>query len=463
MVFSKTKKTKTRLLKTKTVKKRFSKKNKRAKNKGSKIKKNKTRRLHKKYRGGLKEYTVSAAIDTNLLLNHYLQKRIIGKEKYQDILQYENYNFLKFGPTDLLMVIDMQNDFVDRPVQYKDGKDELTGPLIPGLGKIGAFAVTHGTNIINPILDLVKKCVTNNGKVVFTRDVHPCDHCSFFKADCGDKPTIHSPTGPFPPHCINQSVGSGFVEEIYVYLQDEYQILSNNIDDDEQSQISVVFKGCDRNTDSFGAYKYQDDNYGKARQIKCEPKDLSNTGAFYANNVDYISKAVNNDNFDAVNLLNFNEFKLIKNNFEEEKIKKAKPFEIPKNIENIYVVGLAGDYCVCDTAMNLKSAYPGKNVSVIYELTRNAFIPFGETDEATLKIVQANQSNKPLNNYAFKLTEKGHFLSLNPVELKNLTADNLKGYFHFLTDIEVLFDRYKEKGVKVILPKPHLKEETLNL
>jgi hypothetical protein len=143
-------------------------------------KRNKTRkpkRRTNKYRGGLREYVATGVDDTTKLLDHYLVKRIVPK--FSNNLLQEDYKNLPITAADLLIVIDMQNDFVDRPVE-KDGVQQLTGPSIPGLGNLGAFCVNNGNTIIAPIIDFAKQCNTSGGNVVFTRDVHTCDHCSFF-------------------------------------------------------------------------------------------------------------------------------------------------------------------------------------------------------------------------------------------------------------------------------------------
>jgi nicotinamidase-related amidase len=404
-------------------------------------KRNKTRkpkRRTNKYRGGIKEYVSTSVGDTTKLLDHYLVKRIVPN--FSNNLLQQDYNNLPITSADLLIVIDMQNDFVDRPVE-KDGVQQLTGPEIPGWGKLGSFCVNNGNTIITPIIDFADNCYKKGGNVVFTRDVHTCDHCSFLTAACPDDyPNKKDPEGIFPPHCINKTVGSGLVQEMKDYLSDK--TISDTIDANSTGNISVVFKGCDQSTDSFGAIEYPEDPYGRERQIACTPETLEKTGAFYAN-TGYNDKSVATDEFDVVANVDF-----------------TKKFTIPDSIENIYIVGLAGDFCVCDTAINLKKQYPDKNVSIIYELTRNAFIPFKpdkdsekptEDEMATLlTAVQTTDTNKKLDDYAFEVGANGT-RSLSPEKLNNLTVETLGPHFHFLTDIEELFARYAANGVKVIV------------
>jgi nicotinamidase-related amidase len=389
------------------------------------------RRNSKKQRGGAKEYSVNATGDTANLLNHYLYKRVLNVPAYNNVIQKTDYKSLTFSPTDLLVVIDMQDDFVDRV------KEGLTGPEIEDVGKIGAFAVNNGSTIIEPIIDLYKKVLDNKGKVVFSRDVHPCDHCSFSKHSCNKENPI-SPSGPFPPHCISKTVGSGFVHEICTDLKG--RDISPTI---EQGNVSVIFKGCFQDTDSFGAVKYPEDEYGRKRQLLCNPSDLSNTGGFYVNPEHYTNKQVLEYIYDA-----------------ETEINKSKiPFSVPTELTRIFVVGLAGDYCVCDTAINLKKTYPEKEIIIIHELTRNAFIPFVSPNEEQLKRVQTTNPDKKLTDYAF-LFNNGTSKSLTNQERDALTVlsppavsphESLAKQFHFLTDTNDLFDRYLNAGVKVMV------------
>jgi hypothetical protein len=209
----------------------------------------------------------------------------------------------------------------------------------------------------------------------------------------------------------------------------------------EQGYVSVIFKGCFQDTDSFGAIKYPEDKYGKERQLICKPSDLTNTGGFYVNPEHYTNKQVLEYIYDA-----------------ETEINKSKiPFSVPTELTRIFVVGLAGDYCVCDTAINLKKTYPEKEIIIIHELTRNAFIPFVSPNEEQLKRVQTTNPDKKLTDYAF-VFNNGTSKSLTNQERDALTVgplparlETLAKQFHFLTDTNDLFDRYLNAGVKVMV------------
>lgn len=84
---------------------------------------------------------------------------------------------ISLAPTDALIVVDVQNDF------------------LPG----GALAVPEGNKIIpvlNHYINFFSKCRL---PIFATRDWHPSDHCSFLNQG-----------GPWPSHCIKNSNGAEF-------------------------------------------------------------------------------------------------------------------------------------------------------------------------------------------------------------------------------------------------------------
>ncbi len=86
-------------------------------------------------------------------------------------------------PTDALIAVDVQNDFC------------------PG----GALAVTDGNAVIPMINALLDKFST----VVFTRDWHPPDHCSFAAAP-------QFVDGSWPAHCVRDTDGAAFHSDLTV-------------------------------------------------------------------------------------------------------------------------------------------------------------------------------------------------------------------------------------------------------
>jgi len=84
-------------------------------------------------------------------------------------------------PTDALIIVDVQNDF------------------LPG----GSLAVPSGDEVIPKLNRYISAFVERDLPVFATRDWHPPDHCSF-KAQ----------GGPWPPHCITGTPGANFADAL---------------------------------------------------------------------------------------------------------------------------------------------------------------------------------------------------------------------------------------------------------
>lgn len=82
---------------------------------------------------------------------------------------------------DALLIVDVQKDF------------------LPG----GALAVPSGHEVIAPLRRYLTLFIHSGLPVFATRDWHPPDHCSF-----------RAQGGPWPTHCIGQSLGAQFPEEL---------------------------------------------------------------------------------------------------------------------------------------------------------------------------------------------------------------------------------------------------------
>ena len=122
--------------------------------------------------------------------------------------------------TDVLIVVDIQNDFC------------------PG----GALAVPRGDEIV----PIVNRLATRFRNVVLTQDWHPPGHFSFASTHPGKKPfeTIAAPYGPqvlWPDHCVQGTPGA----EFHRSLQIPHAAL-------------VVRKGMDRKIDSYSTF-YEND------------------------------------------------------------------------------------------------------------------------------------------------------------------------------------------------------------
>ena len=84
---------------------------------------------------------------------------------------------------DALVVVDVQRDF------------------LPG----GALGVPDGDRVVPALNRYIARFRARGLPIVFTRDWHPADHCSF-----------HAQGGPWPPHCVAASDGAAFAPDLDV-------------------------------------------------------------------------------------------------------------------------------------------------------------------------------------------------------------------------------------------------------
>lgn len=80
------------------------------------------------------------------------------------------------------------------------------------------------------VAEAVNKVLRRFDRVVFTRDWHPEDHCSF-----SDEPEFVD--GSWPVHCVQHSPGAEFVGDIRVPLN-----------------AIIIDKGCDADMEQYGAF-----------------------------------------------------------------------------------------------------------------------------------------------------------------------------------------------------------------
>lgn len=102
---------------------------------------------------------------------------------------------MQLTPTDCLLIIDVQNDF------------------LPG----GALAVPGGDQVI-PVVNRLAKAF---GRVVLTQDWHPREHVSFAANHAGTQPfgTIELPYGQqvlWPVHCVQHGTGAALADGLDV-------------------------------------------------------------------------------------------------------------------------------------------------------------------------------------------------------------------------------------------------------
>jgi nicotinamidase/pyrazinamidase len=124
------------------------------------------------------------------------------------------------GERDVLLVVDIQNDFC------------------PG----GALAVPGGAEIV----PLVNRLAERFAHVILTQDWHPPGHQSFASAHAGRKPyeTIRVSYGPqilWPDHCVQGTGGADFHKDLHI----------------PRAEL-VLRKGHHRNIDSYSAFLEND-------------------------------------------------------------------------------------------------------------------------------------------------------------------------------------------------------------
>jgi nicotinamidase/pyrazinamidase len=125
-------------------------------------------------------------------------------------------NGATFGDNDVLIVVDVQNDFC------------------PG----GALAVPHG----DEVLPIVNRLAARFRHVVLTQDWHPRGHLSFASSHPGKRPfeTISVSYGPqvlWPEHCVQSTGGAEFHDAL-----------------DIPHAGLVLRKGMNRTIDSYSAF-----------------------------------------------------------------------------------------------------------------------------------------------------------------------------------------------------------------
>ena len=410
--------------------------------------------------------------DTLPFYNHFLEKSAKGKNVLEDSLT------MNLSPTNTasLIVIDMQRDFILPPPG---------SPAADAIDEFGRFSVGNGIDMLPELVSFIEKNQAKFSKIIFTRDNHPAKHCSFGEQG-----------GPFPAHCIINHIGSALHPDIVSVAT-------------KCKNMDVIFKGCNENVDSFGAMMYEDDAYLKRRELgKCKA-DHEHTGGFYLKNKDKnlsdfpFENVVQQTNKDT----SFNTDKYKSATYENIKDELGDAFKVSdlfpgqtSGIHTVFVVGLAADFCVKDTAINIaKSLTNGMlngvkvHVKVIQPFVRYAMLPlqFIGGNQVYSNVVLANthranfyntSKSKDVNRYLFQLgpelkilsaaeakaAEKDvsavlHFSDIGekgkakgPGDIHDFAKSNPKFYAAFLTPTYHIINDYKSTGVKLVMNVPTL-------
>lgn len=222
-----------------------------------------------------------------------------------------------------LFIIDMQNDFLN-----------------------GSLAVDGGNDILNPIALEARK-INQYKHIIFSKDYHPDEHCSFRNG--------------MPKHCVQGTEGSCINRTFITMLGHQLP---------KQNNYSVIFKAVHPETESFSAVPFS-----KAHQYvgddRCKDNNKEYTGGYYV-------KKPTGVRYDALEALNFNgklDFKGEKPNVEKFNLQTL---GISTN-DVIEICGLAGDFCVKETALGIREFCNDKNLKNIkiivhHELTRYVYI-----------------------------------------------------------------------------------------
>lgn len=245
---------------------------------------------------------------------------------------------------DVLAVIDMQNDFMDRAYVEKVGTFSRPGKKNTQTVRrnTGKLPTHDSKNIIRSIAKLTKKFINNNSCVVATRDYHPIDpeHCSF---------------SIFGEHCVWNTIGSDIVPEI------EKQMVSKG---KLKKRCHVVFKAFNHKIDSFGAFPYTK-KMGLKRIRGCK-KNYCPTG--WTGSFALSGKYTRYPNFFTLLGKKWSQRKKSKKLVSIDKILKKEKVNKKKN--SIFICGVLGDFCVLDTAKTARKA-GYKNVYIVIDQIRS--------------------------------------------------------------------------------------------
>jgi nicotinamidase/pyrazinamidase len=127
---------------------------------------------------------------------------------------------MQLEPTDVLLVIDVQNDFM------------------PG----GALAVADG----DAVVPLINSLASKFDHVILTQDWHPAQHISFATTHTNKQPfeAIEAPYGPqtlWPDHVLQHTEGAAFYPNLNI----------------PHAEL-ILRKGCRRHIDSYSAFLEND-------------------------------------------------------------------------------------------------------------------------------------------------------------------------------------------------------------
>lgn len=301
----------------------------------------------------------------------YLKSYLLSLSKIYP--QYNDVNKKKMSGQDIWIVVDVQNDFL---------------PKCKHTSRDGTFAVTEGDMILSQLQSMLSTAMGLGSYIVVTRDYHPEGHVSF-----------NTEGGPFPAHCVRCSDGSMVAKPLVNMLKNYHN-------------LDVVFKGIHKHVDSFGAFPYCDTTDSSQRLSHSLERGFSQccgwTGSYTIDtgtSTDHLIGHPDNEPLEEINSekKNLTDYSTtIKRKITENKTKQ------------IFVTGLAGDYCVMDTAINLAQLLDDVEVYIVLDLTRFAWLP--------LKL----PIGIPYNEGTFLTKPSDFFEKVNKAGVKLITTNNFK-------------------------------------
>lgn len=266
----------------------------------------------------------------DLIVNDY--------EQFLSNFEILTLNLTEIKSCDTIMIIDMQNDFVlhDAPL-YVNGAEQ----------------------IIPKINEIIKYCRNNNISLFFTRDYHLPSDNSFIENG-----------GKFPPHCIANTKGSHIIDDFVNLVNELYVSQPINYSHSHSiSKISILFKSFDSEIDSFGAFHYP--------QEYADLRDLDNDGI--VNKCDTTFTGSYGVQITQVSDLNMDpEPSTIRKKIELNVFKSAESLitsihddvKAKATLGDLYITGVALDYCVLDTAITGRHSGKFKNIYILVDVSR---------------------------------------------------------------------------------------------
>jgi nicotinamidase-related amidase len=200
----------------------------------------------------------------------------------------------------------------------------------------GSFAVEEGEEIIDGIGRLINRFKAVDQYIYLSRDVHPVDHVSF---------------EPLREHCLFSAEESRIVAPLVDQVKD-------------YTRARVYLKGFHSDIDSFGAFKYEQDvalgRIAGCGESECE---LEKTGSFRNRTLKPIDH--NRSDLDVEGLFV---------DAPEDAVRMEDDL-LDDGVEQVFICGLAGDFCVLDSAINLRRQRPDLDIYVVFNRIRFAFGP----------------------------------------------------------------------------------------